>query len=203
MSSQPSILERVLRLTRSKPKPHPTTKAVAFMDLPRELRQSILFYTLHDSDHIENGQGEHGNRYFEYFLDDRRTKHLSAWTLTLYRVHPCIKDDVAYVAGKWWEDIRKKKDGLKEEFRVWRQGYIDGSLKWDESCCEFQYRIYVFAKLVHVLEWYKLHPVRHQMSRTLLHLGCGSLWEFYTGTLPTTFLEYLDVARVFLRINSD
>ncbi|KAE9985274.1 hypothetical protein BLS_009017 [Venturia inaequalis] len=202
-SQKPSILERVLRRTRKKPEPRRTNGAITIMDLPRELRQEILLLSLGDADDI-SAKYAIGNNYAEHFLHKRRHESLSKRTKALQAVHPCLSDDVAYVVGKWWEDYRRKKLALREEIRVFRKGYLDGSMlqDWNQTAQNQMFEIAVFARVIAILEYYHMHPVKGVFGSLCTRFGVGDrLTRSLLGMrMPSTMQEHIEVARVFLRL---
>lgn len=205
-AQKPSVLERVLRLTRKKPKPRRTTRPINIMDLPRELRQEILFLSLNDTDHI-GPEGPSGNRYVAHFLDQRRREYLEDRTKAIQTVHTCLSADIAYVVGKWWEGNRLQRLDLKEEFRVFRKGYLDGSLlqNWNQELQNHMFEIAVFARVVAVLEWYRVHPNRGWLRSWFDVFGVQNRLtrEGLRRQMPSTMQEHMEVARVFLRLPED
>jgi hypothetical protein len=129
------------------------TKPTGFMDLPRELRQSVLFYT-YDKDTFL-----HQSLYIDHFF--KREKYLGRWMLTLRLLHPSLAEDVQYVIEKMTQSYYNREDELKKEFRylwdnfdnLWAQEAKRPLMKM------FYREMTEFGAKICSWEWEERHPV--------------------------------------------
>jgi hypothetical protein len=151
--------ERTVRSAKhAMPKPTTSNKAkptrpMGFIELPSELRQSILFQT-YDKD-----LPLHPNDFVDHFY--KRKKQLWRWISTLQLVHPSLVEDVAYVKKKWTLDYESQEVELKEKFRyLWDNFHDLWELDTEQPVVKYFYAdMKQFGAMICSREWDQKHPV--------------------------------------------
>lgn len=123
--------ETAIETLTHEPNPRPVAKPkTTFLDLPNELRQQIIHYTI-DSDYINN-------QIYTTCLDDltqgfpRRSiqiwifkpRTMQNWTRRLSRLHPIIAQDMEWVQQQWLKDADEHCKMIERGPRHW------GSALW-------------------------------------------------------------------------
>jgi hypothetical protein len=123
------------------------------MNLPRELRQAILFYTYDEDTTFDQ------NPYIDHFL--MRETILGNIIKDLRLVHLLLIKDVDYVKETWIKSHRNKAYELKKE----AQDYWDNFLKYCDddakSVLVWKYwdNLVEFGETLLLCEWAEKHPI--------------------------------------------